>query len=437
MFHTEDKTIQAHLFDAEFGLEMECLRIHADGTFAHTKHPFPGDKNIVRDFCENQTEINTGVHHSAGEALNELQKHKTRIREKLLEQDPPEYLWPFSNPPYIADENDIPVAVFNGEQILKTEYRKYLSDKYGRYKMTFSGIHVNFSFSDELILRNFMLDHPGEPAESACESGRFQHYKDELYLDLAEKMMQYGWILTAITAASPVLDSSYMEHGVYDRDIFTGMASVRCSELGYWNTFPPVLDYGSIEAYAYSIQKYVDSGLLRAPSELYYPVRIKPAGENNLESLKEHGVNHIELRMFDLNPMAEAGVDQRDLEFAGLLMVYLASLPRKTDCSEKGQIQSVQNFKNAAHFDLDTVKIKSEDGTCRTMNKAAQEIISEMKDFCAGIETAQSRDITEVLDFQEAKFSAPETRYANQVREMFGDGFVRSGLEFVLNQKRQ
>lgn len=76
-----------------------------------------------------------------------------------------------------------------------------------------------------------------------------------------------------------------------------------------------------------SIEKYVKNGLLKAPSELYYPIRLKPAGENNLISLRKNGINHIELRMFDLNPLTGAGIDARDVKFAQLLMVWLATMP--------------------------------------------------------------------------------------------------------------
>ena len=58
------------------------------------------------------------------------------------------------------------------------------------------------------------------------------------------------------------------------------MASVRCSELGYWNFFAPVFDYTNLTRYADSIQRYVDDGLIRYATELYYPIRLKPAGEN-------------------------------------------------------------------------------------------------------------------------------------------------------------
>ena len=95
--------------------------------------------------------------------------------------------------------------------------------------------------------------------------------------------------------------------------------------MGYWNEFAPVFDYSDIGSYAESIRKYVKKGLLKAPSELYYPVRLKPAGDNNLDALQKNGVNHIELRMFDLNPLAEEGLEEKDVVFAHLLMVWLAS----------------------------------------------------------------------------------------------------------------
>ncbi len=54
-------------FDGNFGLEREALRVTADGRMAHTPHPFPADHpRIVRDFCENQTEINTGASDGRG-----------------------------------------------------------------------------------------------------------------------------------------------------------------------------------------------------------------------------------------------------------------------------------------------------------------------------------------------------------------------------------
>ena len=120
MLHIEDSHIRKHLMDGMFGLEKESLRVLGDGTFSHTRQPFEDSDFIVRDFCENQTEINTKPHTTAEAALQELQKHYISIQEALSGLSVREYLWPFSNPLYIRNENDIPVAAFDGEEKFKT-----------------------------------------------------------------------------------------------------------------------------------------------------------------------------------------------------------------------------------------------------------------------------------------------------------------------------
>ena len=408
--------VKEHILEGNFGLEKESLRIKKDGTLSHSPHPFTDDTHIVKDFCENQTEINTSVHTSVKEAIEELEFHNRRIYERLGSLPEREYLWLFSNPPYIQNESDIPVAVFEGTHVSKTAYREYLSTKYGRYKMTFSGIHVNYSFSENLLEADFKYQKETD----------YQEYKNRFYLELAQRMAAYGWLLVAVTAASPLLDSSFVEKGIYNQDVFTGMASVRCGEMGYWNEFAPILDYHNISAYADSIRKYVDMGLLKAASELYYPIRLKPAGENNLESLCRNGVNHIELRMFDLNPLVSAGVEEKDIIFAQLLMVWLATTPSQP-FGEKDQIQAVQNFKNAARYDLKTVNILTPDGELYSVAHAALKVIDMMKEFYGGL----SLDVDEILQFEYEKFTDADNRYAWRIRKQFGDGFVKKGLELV------
>lgn len=416
MLHIENNDVKKRILEGNFGLEKESLRIKKDGTLSHSLHPFPDDTHIVKDFCENQTEINTSVHTSAKGAVEELEFHNRRIYERLESLPEREYLWPFSNPPYIENESDIPVAIFEGIEVSKTAYREYLSAKYGRYKMTFSGIHVNYSFSEKLLEADFQYQKETD----------YQEYKNRFYLELAQKLAAYGWLLVAVTAASPLLDSSFVEKGVYGQNVFTGMASVRCGEMGYWNEFAPILDYHNISAYADSIRKYVDMGLLKAASELYYPIRLKPAGENNLESLCRNGVNHIELRMFDLNPLVSAGVEEKDIIFAQLLMAWLATAPGQP-LSEKEQIQAVQNFKNAARYDLKTVNILTPDGELYSVAHAALKVIDMMKEFYGGL----SLDVEEILQFEYEKFTDADNRYAWRIRKQFGDGYVKKGLELV------
>ena len=476
MLHIEDEQVRLHLLQGNFGLEKESLRVTGEGRMAHTPHPFPGDKYIVRDFCENQTEINTGVHQSAAGAVEELRFHHQRIIDTLQALPEKEYLWPSSNPPYIRDEEDIPIAQFTGAQAAKTDYRNYLSDKYGRYKMTFSGIHVNYSFSDDLLRADWaaaqrvgssVTSAPAGPdSAAACSeipasaavpeststpsSGGvspapedFASHRSRLYLDLAQALVSCGWILTAVTAASPVLGSSYFEKGgiagvdapvITHRDVFTGMASVRSSELGYWNAFAPIFDYRNERTYADSIEMYVRRGFIQAASELYYPIRLKPPGENTLENLRRGGVNHIELRMFDLNPLDPAGLDKRDVIFAQLLIIYLACTPHRP-LTDGDQVQAVQNYKSAARYDLKTVKIVTPEGESVPAADEAARLLDAMRTFfralpegkpfhapCpdfpeGGNEGMSTIDkIEEILDFEYEKIVHPAKRYAWQIR---------------------
>ena len=419
--HFDRENVRRLLLKGNFGLEKESLRLTPDGYMSHTLHPFPDNKHIVRDFCENQTEINTPVAKSAEEAIGFLTDYTREIQQKLVSLPQPEILWPFSNPGYIRNETDIPVAQFSGGFSSKTDYREYLSDRYGRYKMVLSGIHINYSFSDELLLADF-------------EAGGYEdflEYKDALYLSLAQRSVEYGWVMTAITAASPLMDSSYVEKGRLEHTTFNGTASVRCSEFGYWNYFTPVLNYDSIEGYANSILRYVKDGLLAAPTELYYPIRLKPRGLNRLDSLIKDGVDHIEMRMVDLNPLEVSGLNLKDLIFAQLLLVWLACT-KSDDFTKKDQVQSVQNFKNAAHYDLKTVKILAPTGRVCSVADACMDVISRMKEFYRDFPD----EIHEVLSFEEMKFIDPETRYAWRIRKQFAYQFVEQGL-YLAKQKQK
>ena len=77
--------------------------------------------------------------------------------------------------------------------------------------MTLSGIHVNFSFDDDLIEAAFGAQNQFTTAQA---------YRNQLYVELAEKAAAYGWLITAVTAASPLVDQSFWEKGHGNSDEF-------------------------------------------------------------------------------------------------------------------------------------------------------------------------------------------------------------------------
>lgn len=432
MLHIDNQCVRKLLLQGNFGLEKESLRITPDGHLSHTVHPFSADdKHIVRDFCENQTEINTSVHKSAEDVMQELATLNQCITAKLENLKQPELLWPFSNPPYINSEDDIPVAQFFGKQQEKTTYRNSLSDKYGRYKMTFSGIHFNYSFAGDLLRSNYEAE-TGRRVIKGNEDEAYRRYNNGFYLSLAQQTIAYGWLLVALTAASPLLDCSYFRHDEFGKDLCLGMASVRCSELGYWNYFTPILNYDNINDYAQSIQRYVDDGFIKAPSELYYPVRLKPRGENTMEALRRSGINHIELRCIDLNPLTQEGIDIRDVQFAQLMLTWLASQPLLS-LTPSQQVIMMQNYKNASHFDLSTCKITLPEGDILPADDAARLLLNRMLGFFGGVyqkDSSELERIEKLIRFQMSKIDNPqENNYAWIVRRDYADGYVKKGIE--------
>ena len=415
-----DPALRPLAFDGNFGLEREALRVTADGRMAHTPHPFPADHpRIVRDFCENQTEINTLVWPTADEAVAELKAINAEILRKIggeaaRSASAPyhEYLWPFSNPPPLRGEDDVVPAKFVGKLSGKATYRDYLSSKYGRYLMTYCGIHVNYSFGDRLL------------AASGVD-------RNALYLHVAAGSVLWGWIVVALTAASPVADASLF-HSAEEGDVFSGFASVRCGDLGYWNHFSPVNDFSSVDAYAEAIRGYVRRGLIAAPSELYYPVRLKPRGANRLETLVAEGIDHIELRCVDLNPLEGGLVDARDIKFIQLFLAWCAARP-PARLTERDQAQAVRNFKNAARYDLDLARITLPDGTSASVRETGLRLLDSMRRFFDGFPAA----VQDVIAFERGKLEHPERRYAEVVRTRFAGTFAERGLEFAKKQTEE
>ena len=410
-----DDRLRPFAFEGNFGLEREALRVTDEGRFALTPHPFPDSPRIVRDFCENQTEINTRVHPTTDGALAELREIDGEIRRTLRALPEPEWLWPFSNPPPIASDGEIRSATFEGRLAGKSQYRDYLAAKYGRRLMTFCGIHFNFSFGERLLLR---------AAEAAGETD-LAAYRSRVYLQVAEQLLVWGWAIVPLTAASPLLDASFFRHDASGDD-FTGMASVRCSEIGYWNHFAPILDFVSVQAYADSIMRYVREGLIAAPSELYYPIRLKPRGANRLDALVAGGIDHLEVRCLDLNPFTGGLIDERDVAFIHLLALWCAHQP-PARLSARDQIQAVRNFKNAARYDLESAEILLPDGRHGTIRRAGLAVLDRLDDFYADF----PGDVRDVLAFERVKLENSETRLAVRALDQFSGTFASKGLSFA------
>lgn len=407
--------IGKYMLEGNFGLEKESLRVTTEGFLSHTKHPFPDNPNMERDFCENQTELITDVSESTDEVWKRLaQLQKKAVSTLLHLETGAEFLWPFSNPPYVRGEKDIPIAAYQGTLMGKSLYREYLGKKYGKRKMLFSGIHFNFSFPQVMFEEEY--------EERGFSSPR--DYKNHIYLELAKKATKYSWMIVYLTAASPVLDGSFFFEEDLGKDLLKNLASPRCSKIGYWNDFVPVLDYDSFEDYIKSIESYVEQGQLREAAELYYPVRLKPKGENSLDNLKNSGVNHIELRMLDLNPLEPVGIRKEDLKFLHFFILYLTSM-EDAAFQPFEQLMAIKNEKRAAQYDEQSIRIETGWNSSLPIRDAALQTLSSMERFFIRLDYPEA---LESVRLQKRKIIYPEERYAVQVRKAFGENYVKKGV---------
>lgn len=416
--------IKELLFDGNLGLEKENIRVHRDGYMTLTPHPF-GNKAkhpyIITDFSESQVEIGTIVCNNPDEVYDQLENlHDIVTTTISVEYPEPEFLWPISNPPLFNSGEEIPIAEYDDDNIEKHQYREYLAEKYGKEIMLYSGIHFNYSFNLKLLDRIHQ------------ELGRtddIKYLKSEMYMRLAKNCYMYSWFPVVMTAASPVFHGTFMDEGEeVGGGRFLGYSSMRNSKYGYWNKEQLYLDYKSLDAYIDSIVDLVQNGKLYSSAEFYTPVRIKPKGKYLMKNLRDGGVNHIELRMFDLNPLDKNGMAKADMKLIEYFLIYLSTLP-DFDYTPELQELSFKNHLASSAYDLDSAYITL-NGKSQTITEATLEFIGQMREFFTLMEHDGA---LKCLDDAELRIRDQSKLYSHIVYEgIKNEGYVHFGIRRAL-----
>jgi glutamate--cysteine ligase len=125
----------------------------------------------------------------------------------------------------------------------------------------------------------------------------------------------------------------------------------------------------------------------------------------------------------------------RDVQFTQLFLVWLASLPRR-NMSISEQVLAVQNFKNAAHYDLRTVRIvmpELKGQAADTAQDAALQVMEKIRGFYRPLLPDLPDWVDEILHFEYQKLKHPEKRYAALVREKFSGTFLEKGIRHCMH----
>ena len=132
------------------GIEKESLRVDSSGKISQKSHPKGlgsalTNPFITTDFSEALMELVTPTFNSAAECLKFLSDLHVFVNQNLEEES----LWPLSMPCSIDSEDEIPIGEYgtSNQGMMKTIYRRGLSNRYGSMMQAIAGIHYNFSFS--------------------------------------------------------------------------------------------------------------------------------------------------------------------------------------------------------------------------------------------------------------------------------------------------
>jgi glutamate--cysteine ligase len=388
------------LSDFRWGIERETHRVHMDGSLSLSPHPETlRAPRFTKDFAESQLEIVTPPAAGIPEVLSALEE-LTEIAERSIGE---ELLWPFSIPPRLPAESEIPIARFGtGEGERRAAlYRKGLALRYGKIRQMICGVHLNVSFGNSILS---MLSAASPLTREEAGSDR---QWDGYALRLARNLYRDLPLLVLLTGASPARGGTAVGDDRY-------AVSFRNSGLGYaGKEFRPYLDLGSLHAYVTGIRKGLHTesaawtrlGLIRdgrviqlngnvfqSEKEFYAPIRLRQAllpGESMVQALAGRGVGYLELRFLDVDPFSRGGVAEETLRLIHLFL--LDDLEKSSAPLGRDELDAVLD-KAAATALLDPIDlIRSADRTAHPVLGEASARLTELSGLAARLDL-QSAD---------------------------------------------
>ena len=335
------------------GYERECLRVDTRGKLALTPHPSSlGSKLthswITTDYSESLLEYITPPSIDSAFPLQFLRDIHRFSATKLNNLAEPEVMWAGSMPCILSKDSEIPLANYGTSNSAKMKYvyREGLGLRYGRHMQTIAGAHYNWS------LPQAFWEHLHGFEKSKLS---LQDFISARYFGLIRNFLRFGWLVPYLFGASPAICESFLQGRKVDLatlvpGTFYGpyATSLRMSDMGYQNkaqeklhvSFNSLLEYTSaLEAairtpdpyYAELGVKHTDghwqqlsANLLQVENEFYAgirPKRIGKLGERPAKALQKYGVEYVEMRLFDLNPMVDIGILPEQSTFADVLLL--------------------------------------------------------------------------------------------------------------------
>ncbi|WP_297826983.1 glutamate--cysteine ligase [uncultured Methanobrevibacter sp.] len=421
------------MLSGSFGIEWESLRARGDGELALTPHPeLFGDKLknplVTTDFSESQIEIITPTFNTIDETFDTFSLIADLVNASLPYD---EYLWFQSIPCILPYGDQIPIAQYSGEGKSSQRYREDLAKKYGLKKQMISGIHFNFSFSDEFLKKIYELE------ESPLT---FKEFKNNVYLKIARNYLRYCWLIIYLTGCSIGSHNTFSKDCIrlmdaeddYGSFYSTKGPSFRNSSCGYKNLKELLPSYESVDAFVNDINSFIENGDLSEAKELYTQIRLKPKNPQDLlNSLKNDGIEYIEVRTLDVNPFYQCGLIRQDMKFLHLFLIYMF-IKDETDYADWQREAKINEENTAEKAYVDSMRLLR-DGKEVTLKSWASEIINEMYGMCE----VMGVDEFNILNLMLNRISNPDLTYGKRLLLLIKEkGFINTHIELSKNNKR-
>lgn len=456
------------------GIEREALRILPEGKLSeHGHYKQLGSAlthgQITTDYSETLLEFITPVSHSPEQAIGQLQD----IQKYTFDNIEGELLWPMSMPCFVDDADKIPLAQYGSSNVgkMKTAYRQGLKNRYGSMMQVISGIHFNFSFSQDFWKVQKKL-HDTANDQSSLETSKVDQslenkstdlddFISDRYFSILRNYKRFCWLIPYLYGSSPAICGSFLqgkEHKLpFKKSPFGALylehaTSLRMSDLGYTSSEQSSLKicYNDLAGYVDGVQQaiklkskdFADIGIkvdgqyqqlndnvLQIENELYAPIRPKRVakpGEKPSVALGERGVEYIEVRALDVNPFSDTGINIEQVHFLDIFLTFCAFVDNKEfDCEAQRGHDSNMNEVVLRGRDPDLLLSDTNnqgDVELKSVSTWGNELFEEMKKVAQLLDKAyQTNNYSESIVREQAKINdaslTPSAQLVSAIQE--------------------
>ena len=411
----KEPALNAKMFSCRFGLEAKKHRVLTNGRAS--RYPYPANLrtrqyNIYLNsgFTDDMIDFETPPLVGSKRAVIHL-KMLEQIMIAHLHSD--ERLWPLSMAPAPLYQNDLDYLTTAFTRPWDQENHDYLGKKYGIAKEIMGDVHVNFGLDDDLIAQLYQRFYQDE-YPSAVD------FRNHLYFKLAQTYYLYQWLFTYLFGASPVTED--MPESFPD-NLELPVRSIRASEFGDDNIASERVTYNSLEEHVDQLQSFMDDGTFYSLKEFFGPVRLRRHNQDmrDLKDSLAKGINYLEFRNFDLDPLSRTGISDDTLNFLELLLLDTLVSPLPDNLAER--LAAARKLNNEVALQ------KPKDET-DWMKDAATALIDELQKFVEDFNAP--REYRLALTFAKRRVEDPALTISGQLADRIENGNLLSfGLKIA------